>query len=248
MACDGSGARNSILSPLTARHNCARLRSPGDISCQLFGLFDNPRVYVLTNAVSDAAVESLSEREAAVLTKVVDKRKREFATARGLAREGLERFFDVRGFDLLNAEDRSPIWPTGIEGSISHSNTRAWVALVDATFGTIGIDGEERKELKQDLWHLTLLDREVTYLETLDASIRGRRALTIFSAKEALYKAQYPRSGSFMGYMSLHVELSEAGSLRCTFQQAVGPFSKGFVAHGRWLDVNELVTSVWIPR
>ena len=217
------------------------------MSRPLFGLFDDSRVYVLTSAVSDAAIASLSKREAAALTNVVDKRRREFATARALAREGLERFFDVRGFDLLNAENRSPIWPRGIEGSISHSNTRAWVALVDAAFGTIGIDGEGRDELKQDLWHLTLLGEEVAYLETLEASIRGRRALALFSAKEALYKAQYPRSGSFMGYLALRVELGEAGLLRCTFQQAVGPFSKGFVVHGRWVDGNELVTAVWIP-
>jgi len=197
--------------------------------------------------VSDAAIGSLSKREAAALTNVVDKRRREFSTTRALAREGLERSFDVRGFDLLNAEDRSPIWPRGIEGSIAHSDTDAWVALVDATFGTIGIDGEGRDELKQDLWHLTLLDEEVAYLNTLDASVRGRRALTLFSAKEALYKAQYPRSGSFMSYTSLRVDLGEAGLLSCTFQEAVGPFSKGFVVHGRWLEENALVTAVWIP-
>ena len=224
-----------------------RPRNLDDMSRQLFRLFDDPRVHVLTSRVSDTEIASLSNREAAALAKVVDKRRREFATSRALAREGLERFFDVRGFDLLNADDRSPIWPRGIEGSISHSNTRAWVALVDAAFGTIGIDGEGRDELKQDLWHLTLLDEEVAYLETLGASIRGRRALTLFSAKEALYKAQYPRSGSYMGYMALRVELGETGLLRCTFQQAVGPFPKGFVAHGRWLEKNDLVTAVWIP-
>jgi enterobactin synthetase component D len=217
------------------------------MSRQLFGLFDDPRVYVLTSVVSDAAIALLSEREAAVLTNVATKRRREFATTRALAREGLRRFFDVRDFDLLNAEDRSPIWPRAIEGSISHSDTRAWVALVDASYGTIGIDGEERYELRRDLWHLTLLDDEISYLETLDTSVRGRRALMLFSAKEALYKAQYPRSGSFMAYMSVRVELGEAGLLSCTFQETVGPFSKGFVAHGRWLDENELVTAVWIP-
>jgi enterobactin synthetase component D len=217
------------------------------MSRQLFGLFDDPRVYVLTSAVSDTAIASLSEREAGAMAKVAKKRWREFAAARALAREGFERFFDVRGFDLLNAKDRSPIWPLGIQGSISHSDSRAWVALVDSAFGTIGIDGEDRDELDRDLWHLTLRDEELAYLETLDASIRGRRALALFSAKEALYKAQYPRSGSFMDYMALRVELGEAGLLRGTFQQAVGPFSEGFVVHGRWLDGDELVTAVWIP-
>jgi 4'-phosphopantetheinyl transferase EntD len=217
------------------------------MSPQLFGLFDDPRVRVLTSDVDAHTIASLSERETTALGDVVDKRRWEFAAARALVREGLARFFGLHGFDLLNAEDRSPIWPEGVQGSISHSDTSVWVALVDASFGTVGIDGEGRDELARDLWHLTLRDEEVACLESLPPSIRGRRALLLFCAKEALYKAQYPRSGSFMGYMALRVEIGKKGSLRCTFQQAVGPFEKGFVAHGRWRDERELVTAVWIP-
>ena len=176
-----------------------------------------------------------------------EKRRREFATTRALAREGLERFFGVQGFDLVNAEDRAPIWPRGISGSIAHSDTRVWVALVEAGYGTIGIDGEGRAELKRELWHLTLCDEEVAYLEALPAPGRGRRALALFSAKEALYKAQYPRTGSFMGFQAVRVDLGEAGALCCTFRQAVGSFPEGYVAHGRCLDGNEIVTAVWIP-
>jgi 4'-phosphopantetheinyl transferase EntD len=212
------------------------------------GLFDDPRVRVLTSPISDACIALLSETEAGAVAGVVEKRRREFGTARVLARTGLERFFGVRGFDLLNAPDRAPIWPDGITGSIAHSHTRAWVALVDSAFGTVGIDGEDRDELGRNLWHLTLRDEEVACLETLDCSTPGRRALAIFSAKEALYKAQYPRSRSFMDYKALRVEFGEAGLLRGTFQQTVGPFPKGFVVHGRWLDGDSLVTAIWIPR
>ena len=216
-------------------------------SCLVTGLFNDPRVRVLTSPISDAFVALLSEREARAMAGMVEKRRREFATARVLARKGLERFFGVPGFDLLNAPDRAPVWPSGITGSIAHSHTRAWVALVDSAFGTVGIDGEDRDELGRNVWHLTLRDEEVASLETLDASSRGRRALAIFSAKEALYKAQYPRSGSFMDYKALRVEFGDTGLLRGTFHQAVGPFPKGFVVHGRWLDGDSLVTAMWIP-
>jgi len=149
------------------------------------GLFNDPRVRVLTSPLSDAFVALLSEREASAMAGMVEKRRREFATARVLARKGLERFFGVSGFDLLNAPDRAPVWPGGVTGSIAHSHTRAWVALVDSAFGTVGIDGEDRDELGRNVWHLTLRDDEVASLETLDASSRGRgrRALAIFSAK-----------------------------------------------------------------
>jgi 4'-phosphopantetheinyl transferase EntD len=217
-------------------------------SRELFGLFDDPRVHVLTGTIRETAIASLSAREAAALTNVARKRRREFATARSLAREGLERFFGVRDFDLLNAKDRSPTWPRGIAGSISHSDTRAWVALVDAAYGTVGIDGEDRDELKQELWRLTLRREEQAYLATLDPSTRGRRALILFSAKEALYKAQYPRSHSFMGYQALQVELERSDSLRCTFRETIGPFPRGYIVNGRWSETNGVVTTVCIPH
>ena len=71
------------------------------------------------------------------------------------------RFFGIEGFDLVNAEDRSPIWPAGIAGSLSHCDTRAWVALVDRSAGTVGIDGEHREALKPELWRHTMLPEEI---------------------------------------------------------------------------------------
>lgn len=218
------------------------------MSRHLPGLFDHPRVHVLTSEVSDEAIVHMTDAEASVVAAAAHKRRREFATARMLAREGLERFFDVRGFDLVHDAERAPIWPEGISGSISHSNAHAWVALVDDSFGTIGIDGEHRDELKRDLWRMTMLDEEVAFLDALEETIRGRRALALFSAKEALYKAQYPRSREYMGFSALRVEIDEDGALRCIFQRDVGPFPEGFVAHGRWTDEGEIVSAVWIPR
>lgn len=217
------------------------------MSSQLTGLFDDERVIVLATPLDDAAVARLSPREAAATTRMREKRLREYATGRALAREGLARFFGVRDFDLLNAEDRSPIWPERVAGSLSHCDTRAWIALVERSWGTVGIDGEHRAELKRDLWRHTMLPEEIEALDALDDSIRGRHALALFSAKEALYKAQYPRSGQFMGFHALHVALDE-DRLICTFQQDVGPFERGFVARGRWrvTDEGELLTAVWI--
>lgn len=215
---------------------------------QIFGLFHDPCVHVLTGAVSDTAVASMSEREAAAVVSVVNKRRREFATARALAREGLERFFGLREFDLLNGKDRAPIWPQGISGSISHSSTRAWVALVDAAHGTVGIDGENRDRLERKLWRLTMRDEEIAYLDELQASVQERRALVIFSAKEALYKAQYPWSREFVDFMAVRVKLNDDGNLQCIFQRNIAPFQRGFIANGRWLDKSEVVTTVCIPK
>ena len=211
------------------------------------GLFESDEVVVLSRPVCETCIPALTQREAAAIPQARDKRRREYATGRALVRAGLRRFFDVHDFELLNDPERAPMWPKGIAGSLSHSDATAWAALVDRGWGTVGIDGEHRTELKRDLWRLTMRDEEIAALEALDESVRGQRALAMFSAKEALYKAQYPRSGLYMGFMALRVEL-DGDRLICTFQKEVGPFEKGYVAHGRWrvTSSGEMLTGVQI--
>lgn len=224
------------------------------------GLFDVPDVVVLTSEVSEEALARITEREAALVAKAVDKRKREFATARALAREALARFGHAE-VEVLSAPDRAPIWPAGIAGSISHCDTRAVVAIARRErSGTVGVDVEHRDELKRELWKTVFLEREIAYLDRAFAepARRGRFALALFSAKEALYKAQYPWSETFMGFHDLLVELepsgedASVGTLRCIFQKDVPPFARGTIALGRYaLDAfapgEEVVTAVRIP-
>ena len=162
-------------------------------------------------------------------------------------------------FELLNAPDRSPIWPEGITGSISHCDTRAVVAIGRrARVGTIGVDVEHRAELKRELWKTVFLREEIDALDARFASdVRGRMALALFSAKEALYKAQYPWSEKYMGFHELRVELipegATGGRLECEFQNDVGPFARGESALGRYrfdaFSGGEVVTGVRIgPR
>ena len=211
-------------------------------------LFGDAPVLVRSAPVDLARYERLSAPEQAAVSQASVKRQREYATARDLARGAL-RELGVDAFDLLNGDDRAPIWPAGIVGSISHCDTRAFVALGRAAeVGSVGIDVEHRTELKRDLWRMTLLPEEIAWLNTQASAGRGRLALAMFTAKEALYKAQYPRSTEYMGFMALRVEL-RGRELICTFQSEVGPFEKGFVARGRFVEVpsGELVAGVRIP-
>jgi len=219
-----------------------------NLACeQLFGLFQDPSVYVLTSPVGDAAFEFLSQREASLIVDAAPKRRREFATARALARLGLERFFGLHHFDLLNDKNRAPIWPQGIAGSLAHSSTRAWVALVDAAYGTIGIDGENRDGLERHLWSVIMRDEEIAYLNTLEAPVGEHRALVIFSAKEALYKALFPWTRKFVDFKAAQIVLEEDGSLRCILRRDFAPIHRGYIARGRWSFETEVLTTVSIP-
>ncbi|MGE0789114.1 MAG: 4'-phosphopantetheinyl transferase [Sandaracinaceae bacterium] len=221
----------------------------------LTALFDDARIVVRSAPVDIAHVDTLGPRERAQIQRASPKRQREFATARALARGALGEL-GVSGFEILNGEDRAPIWPEWIAGSITHCDTRALVALAERpTVGTFGIDAEHRAELKPDLWRMTLLASEIAWLESRAEGERGLLALVLFSAKEALYKAQYPRSREFMGFHALEVRLApgaadptQTGEIRCVFQRDVGPFRFGFEAAGRYVTLpsGELVSAVHI--
>lgn len=228
---------------------------------QLDHLFDSSAVVVLTAPVSSAHIAALGPWEAAAVERAVEKRQREYATGRRLAREALRRC-GIDSFELLNGDDRAPIWPPAISGTITHSDHRAVVAVgLESEIGTLGIDIEHRRGLKRSLWRMTLLPEEQAYLETLDASDREAMALVIFSAKEALYKAQYPRSREYMEFFALRVEVlpdpahpTRRGDLRCIFQRAVGPFADRTEVLGRYLPIDpheiesDVLTAIQIER
>lgn len=221
----------------------------------LDGIFDEG-VVVRTAPVDASHLAGLSAREAALVAAAGPKRQREFATARALAREALAAL-GISGFDLVNGDDRCPIWPEGVSGSVSHSDTRAVVAVARlGEAGTVGVDVEHRAVLDRRLWRMTLLPEEAAYLGGLPEPQALSLALVIFSFKEALYKAQYPRSREYMGFSALRVELEpdataplDRGRARCVFRRDVGPFSLGFAALGRYgrASSGEVVSGVRIP-
>lgn len=222
------------------------------MSAEVSGLFDGAPVLVLSAVPVEAALAQMSAGEAALVARAVEKRRREFATARALAREGMRRL-GVPEAEILSREDRSPIWPEGLAGSISHCDTRAAVALLRREHGTVGIDIEHREELKRDLWKSVFLAREIEALEAAyEGPLRGRMALVLFSAKEALYKAQHPWTSTFMGFHDLEVELTNEGTIRCTFQKDVGRFARGTVVAGRYrldaFETAEVITAVRIAE
>lgn len=216
---------------------------------QIEGLFPS-EVIVLSAPISEGAIEALHPSERALAANAMPKRVRELATGRALAHAALERL--GRPMDaILNDAQRAPVFPDGVRGSITHCDTRALVAVCWSEAGSVGIDVEHRSELKESLWPSVFLTAELAALAATPEDRRGRLALVLFSAKESLYKAQFPISRTYMGFRALHVAADE-GELVCTFQEDVAPFERGFVANGRYLlaapPTGEVLTGVHIPR
>ena len=154
----------------------------------------------LPNEVSDWSVwiQSCSESEFEVpkeLEGAVLKRKREFAAGRQCAKQALARFGDTSNIAIR--DDRAPVWPNGIVGSISHSREIAWAAVArSSSLRGIGIDAE--LVIKQET-ATEIRDRVVNRDEAncLAASNlpEPMRTTIAFCTKESVYKCLYPLFG-----------------------------------------------------
>jgi len=167
-----------------------------------------------------------------VLPNAVPRRLAEFAAGRAAARQA----FALLGHpaaSIPQGPDRAPIWPRGLNGSITHSATLC-LAAVTRTPQLIGIDLEPATALAFDLWDVVLRPAE-------QATLQGNPnapllAKLMFCAKEAVYKAQYPRSKTLFGFDAIEITLAE-NTFTARFARSVPGFDEGHVLHGRYTEI-----------
>jgi 4'-phosphopantetheinyl transferase EntD len=163
------------------------------------------------------------------LPKAVDARQREFAAGRQAARAAMAQL-GLPQQAIPIAANRAPIWPCGISGSITHSASLC-LAAVTAAPHLIGIDLEPATPLDFNLWDTVLLpDERAALMHLPDAA---HIAKLIFSAKEAAYKAQYPRSQTLFGFEVIHITLG-TNQFTARFTQTVPGFAAGYTLTGRY--------------
>ncbi|HMO70076.1 MAG TPA: 4'-phosphopantetheinyl transferase superfamily protein [Paracoccaceae bacterium] len=129
------------------------------------------------------------------------------------------------------------LFPAGIAGSITHAGGLALAAAVrtgagagagaGASFAGIGLDAEPDAALEADLVPLVLDAAERARLGR--AADPGRAARRAFCAKEAAFKALFPRCGLWAGFEA--AELLEPppaeGTARLRLRQDFGPVAAG---------------------
>jgi 4'-phosphopantetheinyl transferase EntD len=162
---------------------------------------------------ADADPAHLLPDEARGVERAVEKRRREFAAGRALARELLAQMNandSARTVPLLNDADRVPVWPAGIVGSITHCHSLCAVAVTHAVHSaSIGLDVEPAVPMKQELERQVMREAEYARLDAMPSDVRMLGGLLVFSIKEAVYKAIYPIRRRFLDFQE--VELASLG-------------------------------------
>lgn len=151
---------------------------------------------VIQTYFNDSEWTRFDQKKDAVL-----KRRQEFFAGRICAALAYKKLTGNDLLELHSNEDRSPRWPAGIVGSLSHVDKYV-VAELSMTASGLGVDlavlGSVGRELltsishKDDVKHVTEINSEhlLTY---------------IFSFKESLFKAVYPLVHEFFDFKEASV-------------------------------------------
>jgi 4'-phosphopantetheinyl transferase EntD len=203
-------------------------------------------------AFEDVTDVVLFPEEEAVLARAVDKRRREFTTARACARGALARL-GLPAAPIVPGERGAPQWPAGVTGSITHcAGYRAAAVAHTTDVLSIGLDAEPIGPLPAGVCDVISLAAEREQLARLAASHPGVNwDRLLFCAKEAVYKAWFPITGRWLDFKEASV----------TFDPAEGAFTAAILVPGavvgdrkitsftgRWLAArNLLATAITVP-
>jgi len=155
--------------------------------------------------------ESLLPEEEVCVEKALARRRREFTAGRACARTALANL-GVERRPLVSAPDRTPTWPDGIVGSISHCADLCAAAVArKLEFAGIGLDVERADPLESSLITTVCADEELELAIQATGLEAGVVAKILFSAKETVYKCSYPLTQTWWDFRDVTVRLHGAG-------------------------------------
>lgn len=205
-----------------------------------------PPVAAVVSSRGERSAELFPQEEEA-LGNAVEKRRREFVTARACAREALSRL-GWPAQPIPNGPRGEPVWPAGIVGSITHcAGYRACAVARGDELLTIGVDAEPDDPLPDGVLADVALPEERRWIEAAaaaDPATNWDRLL--FSVKESVYKAWFPLTRSWLGFEDASVAIDRAGGTFSASLLVPGPTLGGRQLDGfsgRWIAAEGLLLS-----
>lgn len=154
-------------------------------------------------AFGDPPGLELMPGEESLISQAVEKRRKEFTTARHCARNALGEL-GIPPRAIGRGERGMPLWPSGVVGSLTHCDGyRAAVVGYRLQIRSLGIDAEPHDALPEGVLDHTSLPEEREVLAGRDDTIAWDRLL--FCAKEATYKAWFPLTERWLGFEDAHI-------------------------------------------
>ncbi|MDO4901011.1 4'-phosphopantetheinyl transferase [Actinomyces sp.] len=186
----------------------------------------------------------LAPPEAAHIAGVSARRRAEFATVRHLAGRALGELGLERP-PMVPGPMGEPTWPDGVVGSLSHClGYRAAAVARAEEVAALGIDAEPNRPLARGVLVRIASPAERENVDELAAAlpdVAGDRLL--FSIKEAVYKAWFPRARKPLRFADAAVDIRPDGA----FMAGLATGTDGCTElTGRWAAGGDLLVSAVI--
>lgn len=184
----------------------------------------------------------------------IKKRQIEFLCGRLCAKSCMESLGYSHPPLIPAGEDRAPVWPADLVGSISHTDRLA-TAIVGpaAQIESVGIDIERviKEATPQMIKHICCDLEELDEISDLQKISREESLTLIFSGKESLYKAVFPKLQRLYGFQAARVKSFGSNRLKImlvtdlsdTFEQGTS-----WDLHCRMPSANLIETMVLKPK
>jgi 4'-phosphopantetheinyl transferase EntD len=160
-----------------------------------------PPEVVAVDTVEECLDIELFPEELLAVGRAVEKRRREFTTARACARQALGKL-GLPPSSIATGERGEPCWPAGVVGSITHcSGYRACALARTRDLAGVGIDAEPNAPLPEGVLGEIARVEELPMLAQLagaEPAIHWDRLL--FCAKETVYKVWFPIARCWLGF------------------------------------------------
>ena len=226
MRCDDAAGDDATGDDATGDATCRAMRD----STGMRSPFDASIAFAHAH---QATADVLLPAEVACLSPhAVLKRRQDFMNGRAAAANCLAQLEHAR-VAIPIATDRAPVWPAGLVGALTHSGGQALAAVGRAgEWSAIGLDLEHLTGLRR----IEIADRVADAVERAWIGADMRRLLALFSAKESIFKALYPRFQAWFGFDAVRLVPTEAGFDAVVLQPLDRPVGSIVPVGVRWVD------------
>jgi enterobactin synthetase component D len=200
-----------------------------------------------------AELARLGVRLPTKMEKVVPKRQLEYLIGRYAATLACRDAGAVGDVEIAMSSDRSPIWPLGLVGSITHADGFVSAAVADSkAIRSLGIDSEKIMTAKtlSSIGKMVASESERAIGRLIELS-ESEMITLLFSAKESIYKSLYPMVNCFFDFDDVEIYRIDGHKKHFFFRlnrDLSSEFCVGFCGTGRFVFEKEYVhTAVEVP-
>lgn len=187
----------------------------------------------------------LYPQEEEIVRRAVEKRRREFTTARACARQALAKLGQPE--QAIPCGPRGePLWPAGFVGSITHCDGyRACAVARVSDLATVGVDAEPNQPLPEGVLGDIALPEEREWLRHLTRQApQTHWDRLLFSIKESVYKAWFPLAERWLGFEDAVIAIDRERNVFSAHLLVPGPRLHGRELRsfrGTWMVAEDLV-------